>query len=207
MGSDQDRLPQQPGGALMSKLKSPNLVSVLREQRLKTEGAIFRWLWDNHAAVLTSIETGAADWQAISEIIRATGATGKFGGKASRWQVAKTWVLVCQRKEVAETRKVSEGSSGKATKRTRAPSLLSESNRPKSQTAPPFASSHVTNEAPRQSLAEVPDSALPLPKVPTCVIPPNETPEERIARNHRLLQEQFRRTDAWLGVPVTRKKP
>lgn len=191
----------------MGKLKSPNLVGVLREQRMKAEGAIFRWLWENHAAVLRSIETGAADWQAISDIIRATGATGKFGGKASRWQVAKTWQLVCRSKEIAQTKKAPEGPASGATRRTSPRTSPAGGKRSKPPTATPFASGHVTKEAPRPSFAEVPDSALPLPKVPSCVIPPNETPEERIARNQRLLDEQFRRTDAWMGMPVTRKKP
>lgn len=191
----------------MAKWKDLQLTAALKERRREADGAIFQWLWDNHAAIQESMRTGFVGWDAISERIRVAGASGRYGGKASRWQVARTWAVVCRRKERAETQQEARSRVGKAKRRISAHPPSAEGNRSKPPTAAPFASGHVTEEAPRQILAEVPDSTARLPKVPSCVIPPNETPEERIARNQRLLDEQFRRTDAWMGMPVTRKKP
>ena len=135
---------------------------------------------------------------------------GKNGQKLSVVSLIQIWNRVCRDVErQATATPTTHRSRRRLPKANRPPQEMETQAVRTSQLGKPapFASGHVTKEAPRPSFAEVPDSALPLPKVPSCVIPPNETPEERIARNQRLLDEQFRRTDAWMGMPVTRKKP
>jgi hypothetical protein len=180
----------------MSTMRGRKLEEFLTRNARAKEGPLFRWLWENHAAVEAGLTRHKTGWKVWIARLESEGIRGKFGGHPSSSRVVRIWKRVCQEKLRRQS-----------PKKAVTPIAAASGTLPPTDSAPPFASAHVTKEAPRRSFAEVPDSALPLPKVPTCVIPPNETPEERIARNQRLLDEQFRRTDAWLGMPVTRKKP
>lgn len=81
--------------------KDPSLTRAFKNQKRDAEGAIYQWLWDNHGMVAAGLASGEASWDRIAEKIRESGAAGKFGGKASRWQVAKTWTRVCKAKDEA----------------------------------------------------------------------------------------------------------
>ncbi|MFK4046965.1 hypothetical protein [Roseomonas mucosa] len=197
----------------MSTMRGRKLEEFLTRNARAKEGPLFRWLWENHAAVEAGLTRHKTGWKVWIARLESEGIRGKFGGHPSSSRVVRIWKRVCQekrrlREEAPATGKpTGEKLRRQSPKKAVTPIAAASGTLPPTDSAPPFASAHVTKEAPRRSFAEVPDSALPLPKVPTCVIPPNETPEERIARNQRLLDEQFRRTDAWLGMPVTRKKP
>lgn len=86
---------------MSGKWKDPSLTRAFKNQKRDAEGAIYQWLWDNHGMVAAGLASGEASWDRIAEKIRESGADGKFGGKASRWQVARTWTRVCKAKEGA----------------------------------------------------------------------------------------------------------
>lgn len=194
-------------------VKDPTIKAIqgaARAKPLPGRSAAFKWLHDRHKELAQVIGRDRPGWATIQEHVHAAGVLGKNGQKLSVVSLIQIWERVCRDVEQQAAAKPTMRRSSRCSPKAKHPPKEIETpamRTPQVGNSPSFASSHVTKESPRHSFAEVPDSALPLPKVPSCVIPPNETPEERIARNQRLLDEQFRRTDAWMGMPVTRKKP
>lgn len=178
----------------MSRKKDPALRSFFRGRAQSSESAIFRWLWDHHAAVEEALGKHKAGWASIVDALVAAGVAGKLGGAPTRTSAMKTWARVCREKEIQRTRSVAADRRrpNRSPRLSGPPPVVAPSAPVPAMTAPAVVPQMEAVLAP----APAPPAAVPEGEIEL-------TPEARAEMER--LEQTFAKADAWLGPRIGRR--
>lgn len=183
----------------MTKSASTSSKAILARMQAgahRGRGAVYKWLYRNHASVQKGFRKTDASWDSVVDSMIEDGVTGRAGARPNSKSVARVWVRVCE--DVARAA-VSRGEKPKPQHRSRQQGDWSPPVRAGAATAPLAAAYRPIPEPIRREEAPSPRRLEPAPSTSpppsrTGSSPLDDLPPEVKAKFDRLRQE-FAETD------------